>query len=273
MSKLDDVLKLAKKQNYTILLDKDGSRKFCVVPVDKEHIPDMTQRLEDQLKAEGKLGYYVGMIMPVSWEPCMDFLPIYGRTDKYETKWLRRHIEDAVADELKDRGSELYKRILAYEPNVAVIKSKTESIGKLHINEDASNDIDYELSKFEIFDNVEDLFDIADRYNTSSPVSGNWSTEIEHEQQTIADTFNISLEAAKAAMIKILGFKEQDFNKSNSTTPVINHDNDYIKIGKAIAKYYEEISFNGNGIIIYTNNKKALYNEISNALKSIENTK
>lgn len=142
MSKLDDVLKLAKKQNYTILLDKDGSRKFCVVPVDKEHIPDMTQRLEDQLKEEGKLGYYVGMIMPVSWEPCMDFLPIYGRTDKYETKWLRRYIEDAVADELKDRGSELYKRILAYEPNVVTIKSKTESIRKLHIKESISGRIE-----------------------------------------------------------------------------------------------------------------------------------
>lgn len=142
-----------------------------------------------------------------------------------------------------------------------------------NLKEDASNDINYELSKFENFDNMEDLYDIADKYNTSSPVSGNWSTEIEHEQQAIADAFNISLEAAKAAMIKILGFKEQDFNKSNSTTPVTNHDNDYIKIGKAVANYYEELSFDRNGIIIYTNNKKALYNEIANALKSIENTK
>lgn len=135
MSRLSDVLKLAKKQNYTILLGEKGSSKFCVVPVDKEHIPDMPQRLEDQLKAEGKLGYYVGIIMPTTWEPCMDVLPIYGRTDKYETKWLCKYIEDAIDDELQDRGTKLYKRILAYEPNVAAMKSKTESIEKLHINE------------------------------------------------------------------------------------------------------------------------------------------
>lgn len=141
------------------------------------------------------------------------------------------------------------------------------------LNEDASNDINYVLSKFENFDNMEDLYDIADRYNTSSPVSGNWDTEIEHEQQAIANKFNISLEAAKEVMIRILGFNDQDFNKPNPTVLVANHDNDYIKIGKAIANYYEEISFNGNGIIIYTDNKKALYTEITNALKSIENTK
>ena len=37
-----------------------------------------------------------------------------------------------------------------------------------------------------------------------------------------------------------------------------------------IANYYDEISFNSNGIIIYTDNKKALYKEITDALKSIE---
>ena len=115
------------------------------------------------------------------------------------------------------------------------------------------------------------LYDIVDIYNTSSPVSGSWDTEIEHEQHAIADAFNISLEAAKKVMINILGFDSNDFNKSNSVTPVINHDNDYIKIGKAIANYYEEISFDRNGIIIYTDNKKALYKEITDALKSIEN--
>ena len=142
-----------------------------------------------------------------------------------------------------------------------------------NLNEDTFNDINYVLSMFEDDDNIDKLYDIADRYSTSSPVSGNWDTEIEHEQQAIADAFNISLEAAKKVMINILGFNEQDFNKSNQTTPVTNRDNDYIKIGKAIAKYYEEISFDRNGIIIYTDNKKALYNEVTNALKSIENIK
>ena len=127
------------------------------------------------------------------------------------------------------------------------------------------------LDMFEDEDMLDRLYDIADRYNTSSPVSGSWSTEIEHEQQAIADAFNISLEAAKKVMINILGLDNNDFNKSNSVTPVKNNDNDYIKIGKAIANYYEEISFDRNGIIIYTDNQKALYKEITDALKSIDN--
>ena len=138
------------------------------------------------------------------------------------------------------------------------------------LNEDTFSDVNYVLSIFEDDDNLDKLYDIADRYNTSSPVSGNWDTEIAHEQQAIADAFNISLEAAKKVMINVLGLDDQDFNKSKSVTPVTNHD-DYIKIGKAIANYYEEISFDRNGIIIYTDNKKALYTEITNALKSIEN--
>lgn len=142
---------------------------------------------------------------------------------------------------------------------------------KLHIKEDTFNDVNYVLSMFEDDDNLDRLYDIADRYNTSSPVSDDWDTEIEHEQQAIADAFNISLEAAKKVMINILGLDNNDFNKSDSVTPVTNHDNDYIKIGKAIANYYEEISFDRNGIIIYTDNKKALYKEITDALKSIEN--
>lgn len=50
-----------------------------------------------------------------------------------------------------------------------------------------------------------------------------------------------------------------------------NNDDYYIKIGKTIANYFEEISFDRSGVIIYTDNKRALYSEITNALKSIEN--
>lgn len=56
------------------------------------------------------------------------------------------------------------------------------------------------------------LIDVIDIYNaTSVPVSGDWDTETEHEQKTIADTFNISLEDAKRVMIDILGFDEDLF--------------------------------------------------------------
>lgn len=183
-----------------------------------------------------------------------------------------------TADEIRDYNLNPYMKGVVITNLEGMIQDNPEAFYieddiTENLNEDASYDINYVLSMFENFDNMEDLYDIADKYNTSSPVSGNRSTEIEHEQQAIADKFNISLEAAKEVMIRILGFDSQDFNKPNSTTPVTNHDNDYIKIGKAIANYYDEISFDRNGIIVYTDNKRALYNEITNALKSIENIK
>lgn len=50
------------------------------------------------------------------------------------------------------------------------------------------------------------LWEVIDQYNTSHPVSGRWEDETAHEQQTIADTFGISLADAKQIMIDELGF-------------------------------------------------------------------
>lgn len=50
------------------------------------------------------------------------------------------------------------------------------------------------------------LWEVIDKYNTSHPVSGRWEDETAHEQQTIADTFGISLADAKQIMIDELGF-------------------------------------------------------------------
>ena len=57
----------------------------------------------------------------------------------------------------------------------------------------------------------EKLYEIADRYVTSNPVSGDWDTETSHEQQAIADELGISLDDAKQAMIEYLGFAPVDF--------------------------------------------------------------
>ena len=58
---------------------------------------------------------------------------------------------------------------------------------------------------------MDELVDIAERYNTSTPVSGSWDTELEHEQKAIADHFDISMEDAKQVMMDMLGFDEYDF--------------------------------------------------------------
>ena len=62
-----------------------------------------------------------------------------------------------------------------------------------------------------VFDLKDSLMDVIDIYNgQSKPLSGDWETETAHEQQTIADAFNISLASAKAIMINELGFDPDD---------------------------------------------------------------
>ena len=58
------------------------------------------------------------------------------------------------------------------------------------------------------------VWEIADRYNTSTPVSGDWSAETEHELMTIADELGVSPEEAKQIMIDELGFAPEDFNEN-----------------------------------------------------------
>ena len=41
----------------------------------------------------------------------MEDLPVYGNSDRYETKWLESSLEDAVESSLKDRGMQLLKRV------------------------------------------------------------------------------------------------------------------------------------------------------------------
>ena len=73
----------------------------------------------------------------------------------------------------------------------------------------------------------DELFDIAENYNTSNPVSGDWDTETLHEQQAIADHFDISLEEAKQLMIDRLGFSDEDFKAVTSSTELDDADSDY----------------------------------------------
>lgn len=58
---------------------------------------------------------------------------------------------------------------------------------------------------------IDRLYEIAEMYNTSDPVSGDWDTETEHEMNTIAKEFEISLDDAKELMIEYLGFEDDMF--------------------------------------------------------------
>ena len=84
-----------------------------------------------------------------------------------------------------------------------------DTIGTMKEYEEPIDDInDIELSE----DQIELLYDIADRYSgVSKPVSGNWKTEVAHEQGAIADELHISQKDAKRVMIDYLGFDERWF--------------------------------------------------------------
>lgn len=54
------------------------------------------------------------------------------------------------------------------------------------------------------------LYDIAEIYNTSNPISGSWEHEVEHEQAAISKGLGVSIAEAKEIMKEYLGF--DDFN-------------------------------------------------------------
>ena len=67
-----------------------------------------------------------------------------------------------------------------------------------------------------VADNLSDedydlLWEIADRYNTSKPISGDWRTEAKHEMNAISRELGVSKQDAKKLMIQELGFTPDMF--------------------------------------------------------------
>lgn len=116
MSKISDVLTILKKRNFIIPLDTDGTIKYKVISLDKDHITDMSEKLEQQLKQECKYGWYITCCSSRMETKEID-LPIFGDPNKYVTKWLYKDYEEAVQNDLRDRGIGLYNRIMKYEEN------------------------------------------------------------------------------------------------------------------------------------------------------------
>ena len=75
------------------------------------------------------------------------------------------------------------------------------------------------------------LNEIADRYVSSEPLSGDWDTETEHEQQAIADELGCTLDEARYLMKKYLGFTDDMFAcntiESAEGVPGIDYDDEF----------------------------------------------
>lgn len=106
------------------------------------------------------------------------------------------------------------------------------------------------------------IWDIAEGYNTSVPVSGDWSTETEHELNTIKNELGISEKQAAWIMIYLLGFDPDEFesiiNASTQTDIKANlSEEDYARGEEMMNSMLEDaannISGEGDIIDIYEN--------------------
>ena len=90
----------------------NGESFFFIVPIDEEHIK-MTPKFKKQLEDEGLYGnvYYGGMCDNPKLPINMEWLPIYGDSNKYVTKWFRYSYDSAFDDRLRERSFGLSKRL------------------------------------------------------------------------------------------------------------------------------------------------------------------
>lgn len=79
--------------------------------------------------------------------------------------------------------------------------------------EGTETEIDEDLEEVTASVDYDKLDEIAERYNTSVPVSGDWDTEVQHERAAIAEELGVSDEEAKQLMIDYLGFSEEDIEQ------------------------------------------------------------
>ena len=110
------------EQNNGVVPMDDGERIFVVKRLNDENF-DFSgyDKFLEQIKREGLYNRgYVGTIISPSalkdGKVPVSYLPIFGRTDKYETKWLWNDtVSDAVSDIMKDRRIGLKSRLAYFQ--------------------------------------------------------------------------------------------------------------------------------------------------------------
>lgn len=100
-------IELASKEPVEI----DEGINYVVVKVNSENI-SMSDKLKEQLIDENKYdNTYIGFTTFQTSKPYgMENLPIYGKSDKYETKYFKRSLTETITDNLKDRNLRLLNR-------------------------------------------------------------------------------------------------------------------------------------------------------------------
>lgn len=106
-----DVIDYIKEHSFFPLID---GNYYFIVPMDDEHIK-MPSELREQLENEGFYGESVisGIVssseakLPLSTK----WLPIFGSSSRFQTKWICSFYDTCFARDLKDRAMRLSARL------------------------------------------------------------------------------------------------------------------------------------------------------------------
>lgn len=149
---------LLQSDDNFIKLDKDGACKYCCLPVTTENF-NLTDKMVKQFKEDWVYGEYLGGVLWGDKPYSAEVLPIYGRGDRYETKWFREDKAEAIKRDLSDRNMQLLKRANAYLNSS--IKSATKwSEGGGDVDRFVEWHDDTEMYMYpEVFDAIYEIFD------------------------------------------------------------------------------------------------------------------
>ena len=162
---------------------------------------------------------------------------VVKREDKYANRDWNKEIGDARDKSFSKAAKEAdaikydFDDPNSFSPDTEVDGERLGDIMSKKLYNEPGKNIKNNLAKIKEQNSAKNLtseqkdkiMDIANRYNTSQPVSGSWETEPEHERQAIAKELGISSNKAKAVMKDRLGFDDSDFK--NEQAPRFKHAN------------------------------------------------
>lgn len=137
--------------------------------------------------------------------------------EDYDIDFITHNLEDDFSTEVEVFDVEINSNNVDFNKLPDAAKEDLEEYGEEELNNSyykciaLKNNVNESLTEGVEEINMGELLELVDRYNTSTPVSGDRDTETQHEQKIIADHFNLSMEEAKQVMIDMLGFEEDMF--------------------------------------------------------------
>ena len=88
-----------------------GDTIYVLTQINDENFADISPLLREQLKRDNKWNTWITLYTGQLKEKySVTTLPIYGKPDRYVTKWFKNNREEVIMTDLKDRSMKLLKR-------------------------------------------------------------------------------------------------------------------------------------------------------------------